>query len=94
MCRADNLNTFMCCLEICEPQPPGTLRACPGLYRDCFTFYQLLPISSDITPLPNMFLYRAQGQLYLRPSVIHTFGMFIRAFTVCSVSIMSFIACL
>jgi len=19
------------CLEICEPQPPGTLRACPGL---------------------------------------------------------------
>jgi hypothetical protein len=26
------------CLEIWEPQPPGTLRACPGLYRDCFTF--------------------------------------------------------
>jgi len=25
-------------LEICEPQPPGTLGACPGLYRDCFTF--------------------------------------------------------
>jgi hypothetical protein len=23
-------------LEIWEPQPPGTLRACPGLYRDCF----------------------------------------------------------
>jgi hypothetical protein len=29
------------CHEIWEPQPPGTLRACPGLYRDCviFTFY-------------------------------------------------------
>ena len=27
------------CLEIWEPQYPGTLRACPGLYRDCFTFY-------------------------------------------------------
>jgi hypothetical protein len=27
------------CLEIWEPQPPGTLRACPGLNRDCFTFY-------------------------------------------------------
>ena len=27
------------CLEIWEPQPPGTLRACPGQYRDCFTFY-------------------------------------------------------
>jgi hypothetical protein len=24
------------CLEIWEPQLPGTLRACPGLYRDCF----------------------------------------------------------
>jgi hypothetical protein len=26
------------CLEIWEPQPPVTLRACPCLYRDCFTF--------------------------------------------------------
>jgi len=26
------------CLEIWEFQPPGTLRACPGLYRDGFTF--------------------------------------------------------
>ena len=26
-------------LEIWEPEPPGTLRACPGMYRDCFTFY-------------------------------------------------------
>jgi hypothetical protein len=26
------------CLEIWEPQPPGTPKACPGLYRDCFTF--------------------------------------------------------
>ena len=25
------------CLEIREPQPPGTLRACPDLYRDFFT---------------------------------------------------------
>jgi len=27
------------CLEIWEPQPPGTLSVCPGLYRDSFTFY-------------------------------------------------------
>ena len=27
------------CLEIWEPQTPGTLRACPGLYKDCFTCY-------------------------------------------------------
>jgi hypothetical protein len=26
------------CLEIWEPQPPGTLRACPGLKWDSFTF--------------------------------------------------------
>jgi hypothetical protein len=24
------------CHEIWEPQLPGTLRACPGLYLDCF----------------------------------------------------------
>jgi hypothetical protein len=22
-----------------DPQPPGTLTACPGLYTDCLTFY-------------------------------------------------------
>jgi len=26
------------CHEIWEPQPPGTLWACPGLSRNCFTF--------------------------------------------------------
>jgi len=31
------------CLEIWESQSPGTLRACPGLSWDCFTFlYELL----------------------------------------------------
>jgi len=28
--------------EIWEPKPLGTLRSCPGMYRDCFTF-NLLP---------------------------------------------------
>jgi len=27
------------CLEIWEPETPGTLRAYPGLYWDCFTFH-------------------------------------------------------
>ena len=27
------------CLEIWEPQTPGTLKACPGLHRDCFALY-------------------------------------------------------
>ena len=26
------------CLEIWEPEPSGTFRDCPSLYRDCFTF--------------------------------------------------------
>lgn len=26
------------CLEIWELQPPGPIRACPGLYRNCYTF--------------------------------------------------------
>ena len=26
------------CLEIWEPQPPGNLRDCRGLFRGCFTF--------------------------------------------------------
>ena len=25
------------CLEIWKPQPSGAIRACPGLYSDCFT---------------------------------------------------------
>ena len=29
------------CLETWEPQTPGTLTASPGVYRDCFAFYQL-----------------------------------------------------
>jgi len=31
------------CIAIKGPQPPGTLRACPGLYSDCFTFYLYVP---------------------------------------------------
>jgi hypothetical protein len=27
------------CLEILEPQPPGTLKACAGLYRNYFTIF-------------------------------------------------------
>jgi hypothetical protein len=41
--------------EIWEPQPPGTLRACPGLYRDCsisifFSFAgYMLPVTVFLT---------------------------------------------
>jgi len=30
------------CLEIWKPPPPGTLRACSGLYRDCFTLHSYI----------------------------------------------------
>ena len=30
------------CPQIWAPQHPGTLKACPGLYRDCTTFHQYL----------------------------------------------------
>jgi hypothetical protein len=42
------------CLEIWESQPPGTVRPCPGLKWDSFTFlpYLLYPDASD-PPLTN-----------------------------------------
>jgi hypothetical protein len=46
-CRYVGLTTLppscVDCLEIWEPQPPGTLTACPGPYRGCFTLPQLHP---------------------------------------------------
>jgi hypothetical protein len=33
-------------MEIWKPHPPGTLRACPSLYRDCFTITLQLEICS------------------------------------------------
>jgi hypothetical protein len=42
------------CLEIWEPQtPPLTIRACPGLHRDCFTFtfYVFRSTQNMIRPL-------------------------------------------
>ena len=35
------LLTYMT-VQICESQPLGTLRSCPGPYRDCFTFILLV----------------------------------------------------
>jgi len=32
------------CLEIRGPQPPGTLRDCPGLQWNCFFFITSLPL--------------------------------------------------
>ena len=47
------------CLEIWEPQPSGTLRACPGLYKDCFTFFSFT-FWPDL-PLPSLHLSSELG---------------------------------
>jgi hypothetical protein len=39
------------CLEIWESQPPGTLRSCPALYRDCFA-----PIKSYVFRLKKVII--------------------------------------
>ena len=42
---ADNLTSFIAnCLEIWDPQPPGTLRACPGLQWVCFTLLVVMVV--------------------------------------------------
>jgi len=41
------------CLEIWEPQTPGTLRACPGMYGDCFPFVLVVRINKCTTILFN-----------------------------------------
>ena len=43
------------CLESWEPQPPGTLRVCPGLQWDCF----MLPLGV------NCYLYKIQYVEYV-----------------------------
>jgi hypothetical protein len=36
------------CHEIWEPQPPGTLRACPGLYRDYYLYLLTIQLQCSI----------------------------------------------
>jgi hypothetical protein len=50
-----DLTTFMWRLEIWDPQPPGSVRACPGLYWDCFIVViipKVTTIGSDSFSLP------------------------------------------
>jgi len=56
------------CLEIWVPEPPGTLRACPDLYRDCFTFTKnfLWPADSSLVCLV---FFRRQANANLVPQL-------------------------
>ena len=51
------------CLEIWKPHPHGTLRACPALYRDCFTF-STLPWCTATQEFKGLSSH-VQGLLYL-----------------------------
>jgi len=56
-------------MEIWEPVSPGTLRATPGLLRDCFTFtffyiFLLLKSRYIVTVIVNMFSVKSK-ELYI-----------------------------
>jgi len=46
------------CLEIWKPQPPGTLRAPPSLYRNYFIFFTVYEIHVSCC---NMSMLRENG---------------------------------
>ena len=58
------------CLEILEPQSPGTHRACPALYMDYFTFTVYIKdpidrvISSDTCTSVSLFMLEADHPLF------------------------------
>ena len=55
------------CLEIWEPQPPGTLRACPGLKRDCFTFTFTFTFAFSSSSCFIVFCLPVYDLQYVRP---------------------------
>jgi hypothetical protein len=59
------------CIEILEPQPPGTPRASPGLYWDCLTFYKLYEVINAV--FGNDHCVRAEN--HMKPMLkIHSVG--------------------
>jgi hypothetical protein len=57
------------CLEIWEPQPPGSLRACRGPYRDCFTLTLRNPTFSHRVYLYISYDTKNEGQ-FLPPKLV------------------------
>jgi hypothetical protein len=55
------------CLEIWEPQSPGTLRVCPGLYSDCFTF--AIKLNGTTTFLTRLFMCR--NEVFLTTGIVN-----------------------
>jgi len=62
--------TYADCLEIREPQTPETLRACPGLYKNCFVLLcfaclLLCRINSQMTNYRKRTTQNTNNKLYL-----------------------------
>jgi hypothetical protein len=52
------------CHEIWELQPPGTLRVCPGLYRDCFNFF-FLHADTDLRVVSLLFAILRKAAIFI-----------------------------
>jgi len=63
------------CFEIWEPQPPGTLRACPGMQWDLFTLVLLSALISF-----NFQLLRQKSSFVGHDHTEHSPDVFIRLF--------------
>jgi hypothetical protein len=54
-----------------EPQPPGTLWACPGLYRDCFTFtFTMAKAAFDKKKKKKKTLFTSELDLNLKKQLV------------------------
>jgi hypothetical protein len=51
------------------PQTPGTLRACPGLYRDCFASFCYLSTNLNWTPIYDQFYQFRTSQYFYKNSL-------------------------
>jgi hypothetical protein len=58
------------CLEIWEPETPGTFRDCPGLYRDSFTFFK--SIQKTLRTINPSTIRKYNSQLYTQGTLSET----------------------
>jgi hypothetical protein len=81
-----NFPPYADCIEIWEPQTPGTITACPGLDWDCFTFYHIflvflfcsskLQYVSLLTELNVCFLLKDKSRTTLNITVFTKYVIF------------------
>jgi hypothetical protein len=60
------------CLKIWKPQPPAALRACPGLYTNCFTLTFNFALWIERWVGPRADLVDLEKRIYFVPAEIRT----------------------